>query len=503
MSAFKQKMGSMRVRAGLLVGASLAVLAIGGASASSAMAVTAEHPTPLCTQEGTNIQGIGSSLQRVAQEYWTGRTVPSGTPLEGLPHAANALANSYREKCAGKKTPPTVSYTSTGSGMGLAALGYTGLALESQIAFAGTDDGPNATQIANAKTASGAEPVILPVSQTAIAVMVHLPAGCTLSGITWADLNKVWGGASITKWSQFSTIGNKATCEATEKSEKEAAETKAKGEGKGKAEQEAAGVAAMSITRVVRAEGSGTTLQFKNYLQALHTTAGIGAEKLPCVTEGTEEWEGLEAIGTGEKPNTVWPKCTAGSTSLVTAAGGGAVAEKVDLSENAIGYAALPDAEAHLTHGASLAKLENGTPGGIAHFESPANTATNNARCENARYTVPTNGIRAIGHTGLAVDWSTVFGAAPKIMGTEYPLCTLTYVTAWNEYKEAKYGVTHEAIERLVGDYIMNYVIQSAAGLGQSAISGQWYAPLPIGSGSGTASDVQDSAEFIATNLKE
>jgi ABC-type phosphate transport system substrate-binding protein len=468
MFALKTKMGRLCARAGFLVGASAAVLAIGGVGASSAAAATG---TANCNQEGTNIQGIGSSLQRVAQENWTGRAVPSGTPLGGLPHAANALANSYRVKCAAKAVPPTVSYTSTGSGMALADFGYTG-PLNTALAFIGTDDGPNAAQIAAAELASGAKPVILPVTQTAIAVIAHPPAGCTLKEITWLDLNKVFGGKGIKKWSDFSTASGGAACE-------------------------------KEITRVVRAEGSGTTLQLKNYLQVLHEE--VGAEKLPCETEGTEEWSGLEEVGAApaEKPNTVWPCPPAeGGTPIVTAEGGGGVATKVETTENTIGYAALPDAKAHTTN-VTLEKLQNGTSGGLPKYGEPGNNATSNARCENARYTVPANGRRIVGSNGLAVDWSKVFGAQPKIGGTEYPLCTLTYIAAWNEYKEAKYGAGSAAIEKLTGDFIMNYVVQTAAGQGQPVVSGHWYAALPVGAGVGAASDVQDSAEFIATNLKE
>jgi ABC-type phosphate transport system substrate-binding protein len=463
MSAFKQSMGKLGLRAGVLAGASAAVLAISGLGAGSAMAA------PTCP-EGQHIKGMGSSLQKTAQEIWTGRKVATVTEPSQISNEgeASSFSGSYRAACASKTTPPVVDYGSSGSGKGIAAFGYNGGSVNKELAFVGTDDGPNATQIANAESAGGTQAVILPVSQTAIAIVVHLPTGCTLSGITWTDLNKVWGGNEITTWRQFSTASSKT-------------------EG---------GPCDHKITRVVRAEGSGTSLQFKNYLQTLHE--GESAAKLPCSTEGTEEWSGLEEVGAApaEKPNTVWPTCT-GSTTVVTAAGGGAVAEKVDLTENTIGYAALPDAEAHLTHGASLAKLENGTPGGIAHFESPANTTTSNARCENSRYTVESKGIRGAAGGGLSVNWSKVFGAVPKIGGTEYPLCTLTYVTAWNEYTEANSGPNHATIQALVKDYIQNYVL----GEGQTSASGHWYAPLPEGEGPGTSSDVKDSAAFIAENL--
>jgi hypothetical protein len=236
MSAFTQKMGRLRTRAGVLVGASAAVFAIAGVSASSAGATTT---APTCPGTGAtsqvHIKGMGSSLQKVAQEIWTGREVttvtePATIPLEGT---ANAFANSYRSKCTGTK-PPTVTYGSSGSGKGLGAFGYTGtLNVDSgNLAFVGTDDGPNREQIESAETAIGGsiKPVILPVTQTAIAVMIHPPTACALTEnkITWLELNKVFGGKTITKWSQFSNVANKANCEAKEKEEKEAGEKAAK-----------------------------------------------------------------------------------------------------------------------------------------------------------------------------------------------------------------------------------------------------------------------------------
>src|ERR1700740_2259807 len=70
MSAFKQKARMLAVRAGLLAGASAAVLAISGVGASSAFAA-AECPNNAVQ----NIEGKGSSLQKEAQKFWTGREV--------------------------------------------------------------------------------------------------------------------------------------------------------------------------------------------------------------------------------------------------------------------------------------------------------------------------------------------------------------------------------------------------------------------------------------------
>ena len=112
------------VRAGLLAGTSLAVVAIAGVGASSASAA--------CS--GT-IKGQGSSLQRIAQqENW----IPSYTA----------------ESCT-TGTHATPEYTSSSSGTGLAAWGATGSAITREWTYIGTDDGPSSTQITNMKTAAG------------------------------------------------------------------------------------------------------------------------------------------------------------------------------------------------------------------------------------------------------------------------------------------------------------------------------------------------------------
>ena len=82
MSAFKQKLARIGTSAGLLAVCTAAILAVGGASASSAFAEC----------KGVNIKGKGSSLQKIAQENW----------IAG-----------FAAECPGG---PAVTYTSTSSG---------------------------------------------------------------------------------------------------------------------------------------------------------------------------------------------------------------------------------------------------------------------------------------------------------------------------------------------------------------------------------------------------
>src|SRR6202000_1037181 len=177
MSAFKQELGRIGVRAGGLVAASAAVLAISGASASTALSAECGSGKP------SNIQGQGSSLQRIAQEVWTGRVVPT-TLGTALPHTALTPASGYAKECP---SGTTVSYTSTSSGEGLTAFRYKGAGSilsggtepEKGYSFVGSDDGPTKGEIENAESATtGANGLIIPVAETSIAVIIHPPTGC-------------------------------------------------------------------------------------------------------------------------------------------------------------------------------------------------------------------------------------------------------------------------------------------------------------------------------------
>jgi ABC-type phosphate transport system substrate-binding protein len=449
MSAFKQRMRKLGVRAGLLAGASAAVLAISGVSAGSAMATEAVCPNT------STINGKGSSLQNPAQEIW--KVKYAGLCPKG----------------------PTVKYTSTGSGPGLEAFRFTGAgAINHEFQFIGTDDAPSRAQIEHAEEKSKpARPIIVPITQTAIAVGIHPPSGCKFKkgkGITWAELNKVFGGKTVTNWNQFTNV--EGTCNE-------------------------------AIKRVVRAEGSGTTFQFKNYLSLLE---GKGGEKLPCkVKVGAKEfekWAEIEEVGTNEEPNKNWPCSVAeGGTKIITAAGGGKVAEAIIAEPGSIGYLSLPDAKnpAHVTE---VALLQNGVVGTTPSYASPANeekvkegteeVAKNTARCENARYTVPKEARAESGEAaGIAADWSGSFGGQPSIGGTEYPICTLTYAVGWTSYSSAGYGAESASWAAAVEDYVGEYIVAA----GQKDINHKWYSTLPTGAGQET--NVQEAAELAGMKI--
>src|ERR1700761_1445438 len=151
----RRKSASRGLRARTAAGAT--VLAIG------ALAVSAGSASAAPTCGGAAIAGQGSSLQGSAQtELW-------------------ASANGGYNAACGEKQ---VQYTVSSSGTGLGSGGFKGGPFENKWSFVGSDDGPNATQIAAAKTASGTNVLTIPVAQTAIGIVVNPPAGCETEEIT-------------------------------------------------------------------------------------------------------------------------------------------------------------------------------------------------------------------------------------------------------------------------------------------------------------------------------
>jgi ABC-type phosphate transport system substrate-binding protein len=382
---------------------------------SAAREVTADFNGLLCS--GTDITGAGATLQGIAQsEAWA--------------------PDFEAEACPGS---PGVSYESIGSGAGMKAWNFDGAAgsLDTGLAFIGTDAAPTATQISNIKsTTTGAQLAVIPVAQTAIAILANPPAGCSVEAITNTDLAAVMEGR-IASWSKL---------------------------------ESAEGGCNSPITRVVRKDASGTTGQLKNYLYQLYKKG------LFCTTGGTEgkmSWQELEPIGSSGAPNTSWPESCAGKAlsaiARPSASGGAAEVEKVNSTAGSIGYASLPEAEAGIGGVTTILELQdNGQKkGGEAAFAEPA-AAGAGANCAATTYKVPVlNGRRDI-------DWSGVFGAKPAIGGGSYPLCALTYDLAFHGYGAA--GFT-EGQEQTARDYLYGYVVRPA---GQAAIaSGHYYSALP------------------------
>jgi len=398
-----------RARVALLAGGVVAALGFGALNVGTAAAA------PACT--GSSITGQGASLQKIAQQ--------------------NVWKVGFESSICNKGTEPKITYNSTGSGAGLVEWNHDGTkgSINTALSFISTDDAPTAAQIGNIQSvAGGAKLAVVPVAQTAIAIVANLPEGCELEGISNTSLAAVMEGR-LSTWDKVE--GTEGTC-------------------------------ASPISRVVRKDGSGTTYQFKNYLfklfnKGLFCTTGS--------TEGKATWADLEPIGAGGKPNIDWPEsCPEKTLSAVVrpaATGGGAVVNTVDATDGSIGYASLPDAVANKDAGTVILAMQNNgqKKGAEANYAQP-NVGTV-ANCSAIAYKVPKIG------TGLEVDWSQVFGAQPAVGGLNYPLCTLTYSLVFNDYSAA--GFT-EGQATTVRDYIYEYIAQAA---GQSAINSNYYSAVP------------------------
>ena len=364
--------------------------------------------------DGVNISGAGTALQLAPHNTVWGPVFPASV-------------------CPGGAS---VSYAA-GSGIPQ----WTGT-IDHGVSFIGSDEAPTAAQIAAIKSAAGAgvQLAVIPVAQTAIAVIANPPAGCTVEEVTSGDLTALFEGRFKT-WSQLDT---------------------------------ADGTCAAPITRVVPKDAEGATTQLKNYLYQLNKKG------LACAP-AKATWQGLIVT------NTVWPEgCPEKALSaLVRPAtdGGAAEAAKVKATAGAIGFAALPDAEAA---GAQLLRLQNNGYAPVLEATYASPQAGSTANCSTMTYKTPAGG------GGLGLDWSAVFGARPAI-GSGYPLCTLTYVLAFHGYEAAGFTVGQE---RTVKDYINGYVVTDA---GQAAVANGGFAALP--SSGAPRADVLGEARKAASKI--
>ncbi|MGV1048315.1 MAG: substrate-binding domain-containing protein [Solirubrobacterales bacterium] len=356
----------------------------------------------------------------------------AGASLQLTPHNS-VWGPSFPTVCPGG---PSVSYE-TGAGIPQ----WTG-AIDHDVSFLGSDEAPTATQIAAIEAAAGpgVQLAVIPVAQTAVAIIASPPAGCTVEEVTSGDLAALFEGR-FTKWSQLDT---------------------------------AEGSCASAVTRVVPKDAEGVATQLKNYL------FGLNKKALACAP-GKATWQGLAAT------NTAWPESCSErvlSTLVRPAADGGAAeVATVKATAGAIGFATLPEAEAG---GATTLQLQNNgyAPLAEASFASPASGAA--ANCAAMTYKTPAGG------GGLDLDWSQVFGARPAIGAGAYPLCMLTYALAFHGYEAAGFEVGQE---RTVKDYLNGYVVTAT---GQAAIASGGYAALP---NSGPRGDVIGEARKAAAKI--
>jgi ABC-type phosphate transport system substrate-binding protein len=425
----QQTMKLRTKKAGVLALAATAAMAVAGAGAGSANAslLTA------CT--GSAIHGEGSSLQGASQSVWTTRFNVNTTG-----------------GCTVAGRNPAVTYTPTSSGRCMngkwGADGRT--ALDTTVHYCGSDDAPTSTQITNINNATRSSVLSIPVTQAAIAIIVNPPAGCTISSITPSDLEKVWRG-NVTTWAGISGTS---------------------------------GCGTNTITRVVRADSSGTTYQLKHYLNSQN-----GAAVCSATGRTTTTWAGLQ----DPSLNLVWPGVCdgppstgvtyslAGGVGPAAGSGGGDEARTVAATTGSIGYAALADARRVYTGSGSYRWIP--IRSGLSTLNPSSNGLSTTAANSNC-----TTAANAYGSSlpSATSSWDSVYLVNA---GTQYPLCTLTWDLAVKDYSRAWTGSpTGQAIATTVRDYL-NYV--NVALGGQADVNNNDYAALPAGGGAG---DVQAAA---------
>lgn len=312
-------------------------------------AASATTKTDLGAQcSGSAIKGHGSTFQAPILVKWASEFSTSG----------NVFA------CAGKTGQGTeqvvkVEFLHEGSNAGSGACLH-GWGAESsepvkykEFSFCGTDEAPNPTQkseIESHKTGGEGNALeTIPVLQGAVAVIVHLPAGCVAESeieksgklyklgrlvLNDSSVEGVYSG-KITTWKQLiknqeeGGAGNdKLTC-------------KGGTDGKTAAEEEEE-----RITPVVRLDHSGTTHIFKSFLEQVDTgkllmetyPEEVGGKKTGCgkeLAESEELWtEVAEAC-----QNQRWPK--AAEVVRGTESGNPGVVKRVNERESSMGYADL------------------------------------------------------------------------------------------------------------------------------------------------------------------
>lgn len=421
------------VRRSALFACALALLgALGALGASSASALGEQ-----CS--GTEANGLGAYLQFRAQTRWSTNTEV------GFNGSADSLACSGSQ---GSGKTPKVSYTPVASPAALHAWGADdGVFHNPGRNFLGTDIAPSGpvgeekTMLANMKSALGSDVVVIPVTQSAIAISANPPAlpahpACTVPRITATQLQKVFSG-EIKNWRQLGAASDNTL----------------------------GGDCDQAITRIVREESAGTTYQFKHYLNEVNPAG------LPCTGKSQRSWGQLMAPFGGEVPaNVEWPSnagCQEGEGPVTVVSKGNGEGETGALlyvaeHPGTITYASLPEALDWTPK--LILDVHNGAKYADAATESGA------ANCSAVKYTLP-EGFEK----GVNVDWSQVFGTNPKIGETAsnaYPICTLS----WDIAAADSAGLFGGKVATTVRDYLR---FVTASKDGQQSVRSIGYQDLP------------------------
>jgi ABC-type phosphate transport system substrate-binding protein len=379
------------------------------ASAAALVAPGAASATTLGEQcTGSAIGGQGSSLQLLAQEVWI----------------ANFNTSSNKFACNGSQgkggTPKINTYNPSGSGAGLRSFGVKSkeskeINYSATNAYVGTDEAPNPTAIteieAHESTITPKTVLTIPVLQAAVAVIVHLPEGCTATStsnkgrlvLNNSTLEEIWRG-NITNWTEIKDGGDAFT-----------------------------GTCSATIKHAVRLDGSGTTHIFKKYLGLINKTTAWPATNLAGESVGSKTWNEV-AEGT---ENTTWP--TADAVIRPAKTGGGALVSLVAAEPSTIGYANMADARVNAAFvppaggpktSVFWVPIQDKT--GTVTYADPATNkevaAKKESNCGKEEYT---DGVHAFPPESALVSWSEVTTNTEE---PKYTICGLTFDIAFTSY---------------------------------------------------------------------
>jgi hypothetical protein len=470
----------LRVRFGVL----LAVCAIAPLAANVAPASAAMEKE--CKE---SITGAGSSLQKIAQrEVW----------IEGKADAFGKTGELWKKSIC--KTLPGVEYYSSSSGKGMAQWGNnaTETLKEEELenksggkekifpTYVGTDAAPEKKGIeAEGELAkmdkaggqglkAGEGIVAVPVAQSAVAVLVSLPAGCTLK-VEAGKHPRISAKHLYEEWTHKTNGVKGVTWEALIEN----------GTIEAKAGETCGAVGTKPTTTFARASASGTTAGFKRFFKALKS-------KVPA---DEKEWE--EKTKTVEKALSAaeWPAGTGQEEEglvegvKVKLEKGSQLAKAGYENANSLSYADLADMlavnkelaatkvvnhEANTKKYASfLVEVTN------AEFEKTTSTASpeeesGESNCGGVTYEPLPTAVEG------NADWSKVIEISQEKSGaTNYPICTLTYDLAWHKYKEvnAKAPKAYGAEQVNAVFALLHYVVAEKEG--QVELPAKHYGKLP------------------------
>lgn len=418
---------------------------VAAAAASVAMLLIPAGASASCS--GANITGQGAAQESGAQALWT---------------------SAFNAKCSGTEQ---VTYTTSSAGLGLAswwvghnASKYKGFGAGN--AFVGTGQPPNPGQESEILEKGSGKVLTIPVLQSAIALPLHLPEGCTATSgkkkklihrlvLSDAQAEGIWTHA-IKTWAELVNPTN-------DYNEDKLVGTECKAE--------------TPITRVVRAEGAGIVAILDKFLFEIN--------KSPV--DGSETWNQLAE----QAENIHWP---AESEALLHVAKASGVVKKVVETAGSIGEIDLFEARAT----EALTPKGGGGEGTAifwppiqskkTKFEDPSSNGEENSpassNCAGELY-ISLNGVgkqAKFPPSSTEDTWNEV--VASTTQKNSYPICGFGYVlslTKFSAFSEAPSNETSAAEVETVKDYL-NYSLSSGA---QTLLSSHDFLGVPEGKKAG------------------